>query len=227
MATILRSLSYRYQWLYDTISGLAALSVGGEARFRRLALEGLSINPSTKVLDLCCGSGQATEVLVQHSQNVVGLDASPLSLKRAQHNVPTAEYVEAFAEKMPFADDEFDVVHTSAALHEMNPLQLRQILEEVYRVLKPGGVFTLVDFHRPNNPLFWPGIALFLWLFETETAWQLLQTDLMALLSEVGFRANLSEAQGADFPQQRLCAGGSLQVIQVQKPGVNGYLSQE
>ncbi|WP_413166518.1 class I SAM-dependent methyltransferase [Capilliphycus salinus ALCB114379] len=219
MATIFRSLSYRYQWLYDSISRLAALSVGGEARFRRLALEGLSIDSNTKVLDLCCGSGQATEVLVRHSQNVVGLDASPLSLKRAKHNVPKAEYVEAFAEKMPFGNDEFDVVHTSAALHEMNPVQLRQILEEVYRVLKPGGVFTLVDFHRPNNPLFWPGIAVFLWVFETETAWQLLQTDLMALLSEVGFRANLSEAQGADFPQQRLCAGGSLQVIQVQKPG--------
>lgn len=218
MATIFRSLSYRYQWLYDTVSRLAALSVGGEARFRRLPLEGLSINPSTKVLDLCCGSGQATEVLVRHSQNVVGLDASPLSLKRAQHNVPTAEYVEAFAEKMPFGDGEFDLVHTSAALHEMNPVQLRQILEEVYRVLKPGGVFTLVDFHRPRNPLFWPGIALFLWVFETETAWQLLRTDLMALLSEVGFKANLSEAEESDFPRQRLCAGGSLQVIQVRKP---------
>jgi demethylmenaquinone methyltransferase/2-methoxy-6-polyprenyl-1,4-benzoquinol methylase len=218
MATILRSLSYRYQWLYDTISRLAALSVGGEGRFRRLPLEGLSIDTNTKVLDLCCGSGQATAVLVQHSQNVVGLDASPLSLKRAQHNVPTAEYVEAFAEKMPFDNDEFDLVHTSAALHEMNPVQLRQILEEVYRVLKPGGVFTLVDFHRPQNPLFWPGIALFLWVFETETAWQLLRTDLMALLSEVGYDTSLSAEKGSDFPQQRLCAGGSLQVIQVQKP---------
>ena len=218
MATIFRSLSYRYQWLYDTVSRLAALSVGGEARFRRLAFVGLSIDSNTKVLDLCCGSGQATEVLVRHSQNVVGLDASPLSLKRAQHNVPQAEYVEAFAEKMPFGNDEFDVVHTSAALHEMNPVQLRQILEEVYRVLKPGGVFALVDFHRPRNPLFWPGIALFLWVFETETAWQLLRTDLMALLSEVGFKANLSEAEGSDFPRQRLCAGGSLQVVQVRKP---------
>lgn len=218
MATIFRSLSYRYQWLYDTVSRLAALSVGGEARFRRLAFVGLSIDSNTKVLDLCCGSGQATEVLVRHSQNVVGLDASPLSLKRAKHNVPKAEYVEAFAEKMPFGDGEFDVVHTSAALHEMNPVQLRQILEEVYRVLKPGGVFALVDFHRPRNPLFWPGIALFLWVFETETAWQLLRTDLMALLSEVGFKANLSEAEGSDFPRQRLCAGGSLQVVQVRKP---------
>jgi demethylmenaquinone methyltransferase/2-methoxy-6-polyprenyl-1,4-benzoquinol methylase len=61
--------------------------VGGEARFRQLALQGLTINPETKVLDLCCGSGQATQVLVQYSQDVTGLDASPLSLKRAQQNV--------------------------------------------------------------------------------------------------------------------------------------------
>jgi len=33
-------LGYRYQWLYDLISRLAALSVGGEARFRQLALQG-------------------------------------------------------------------------------------------------------------------------------------------------------------------------------------------
>jgi hypothetical protein len=33
VATIFRDLSYRYQWLYDTISRLASLKVGGEARF--------------------------------------------------------------------------------------------------------------------------------------------------------------------------------------------------
>ncbi len=212
MATILRSLSYRYQWLYDTISRAAALSVGGEQRFRQLALEGLTIQPTTKVLDLCCGSAQATQVLVQLSQQVVGLDASPRSLQRARQNVPEAEYVEGFAEQMPLADHEFDLVHTSAALHEMNPTQLRQILSEVYRVLKPGGIFTLVDFHRPTNPLFWPGLGLFLWLFETETAWELINTDLMHLLAEVGFRVSDSSAS-----QQTLYAGGSLQVIQVQK----------
>jgi ubiquinone/menaquinone biosynthesis C-methylase UbiE len=65
MATLLRSLSYRYQWLYDAISRTAALSVGGEQRFRQLALEGLTLEPTTKILDLCCGSGQATQILVQ------------------------------------------------------------------------------------------------------------------------------------------------------------------
>ncbi|MBW4446141.1 MAG: class I SAM-dependent methyltransferase [Spirirestis rafaelensis WJT71-NPBG6] len=207
MATIFRDWSYRYQWLYDAISGLAALSVGGEGRFRQLALQGLTIESDTKILDLCCGSGQATQVLVKYSQNVTGLDASPLSLKRARQNVPQAQYVEAFAEKMPFADNEFDVVHTSVALHEMQPEQLRQIIKEVYRVLKPGGIFTLVDFHNPTNPLFVPGLSLFLLLFETETAWQLLKTDLAGLLTETGF-------QECD---RTLTAGGSLQLIKARK----------
>ena len=52
MATILRDWSYRYQWLYDGISRLASLSVGGETRFRQLALQGLTINQNTQILDL-------------------------------------------------------------------------------------------------------------------------------------------------------------------------------
>jgi ubiquinone/menaquinone biosynthesis C-methylase UbiE len=207
MATILRDWSYRYQWLYDGISRLAALSVGGEARFRQLALQGLTIHSDSQVLDLCCGSGQTTEFLVNFSQNVTGLDASPKSLQRARQNVPLASYVEAFAEEMPFADHMFDVVHTSVALHEMQPQQLRKIINEVYRVLKPGGVFTLVDFHAPTNPIFWPGVSVFLLLFETETAWELLKTDLAGLLTETGFEVG----------EPSLYAGGSLQVIQAKK----------
>lgn len=207
MATILRDWSYRYQWLYDGISRLAALAVGGEGRFRQIALQGLTIHSDTQILDLCCGSGQATQVLVKYSQNVTGLDASPLSLQRAQQNAPSATYVQAFAEDMPMADNLFDVVHTSAALHEMQPAQLRKIINEVYRVLKPGGVFTLVDFHAPTNPIFWPGVSLFLLLFETETAWELLKTDLPGLLREIGFEVD----------EPTLYAGGSLQVIQARK----------
>jgi demethylmenaquinone methyltransferase/2-methoxy-6-polyprenyl-1,4-benzoquinol methylase len=207
MATILRDLSYQYQWLYDGVSRIAALAVGGEARFRQLALEGLTIKPDTQILDLCCGSGQTTKFLVQRSQHVTGLDASPLSIGRAKQNVPQAEYIEAFAEKMPLSDNTFDIVHTSEAMHEMEPQQLQQILQEVHRVLKPGGVFTMVDFHQPTNPLFVPGLATFFWLFETETAWQLLKTDLNKLLTEIGFCVR----------DRKLYAGGSLQVIQAEK----------
>lgn len=207
MATFLRTLSYQHQWLYDGISRLAALAVGGEMRFRQLALQNLTIDRNTQVLDLCCGAGQTTRFLVQKSSNVTGLDISPVALSRAKKNVPQAKYVEGLAQNMPLADNQFDLVHTSSALHEMTPQELEQIFKEVYRVLKPGGIFALVDFHQPNNQLFLPPLIIFLWLFETETAWQLLKNNLRQKLTQQGF----------DVLTQNLYAGGSLQVIQAQK----------
>ena len=62
--------------------------------------------------------------------------------------------------------------------------------------------------NQPTNPLFMPGIALFFWLFETETAWQMIATDLTALLADVGFQAI----------SQTLHAGGSLQTVQCRRP---------
>ncbi len=203
VTTILRDWSYRYQWFYDAVSALAALSVGGEKRFHQLFLRDLEINPDTKILDLCCGAGQATRELVKHSQNVTGLDASPIAIRRAKQNVPQAEYVESFAEKMPFSDRQFDLVITNTAMHEMDAEQLQQIIQEVNRILTPAGQFIIIDFHRPTNPLFWLPIATFLWLFETETAWQLLRTDLTQLLSKSGFKVESCQ----------LYAGGSLQVL--------------
>jgi len=204
----LRDWSYRYQWFYDTVSALAALSVGGEQRMRKLFLKDLEIKPDAKVLDLCCGAGQATQELVKHFQYVTGLDASPIAIQRAKRNVPQAAYVESFAEKMPFSDRSFDLVITNTAMHEMDSEQLQQIFEETYRILTPDGQFIIIDFHRPTNPLFWLPVATFLWLFETETAWELIKTDLHQLLTKSGFA----------IASCQLYAGGSLQVLRSGKP---------
>jgi ubiquinone/menaquinone biosynthesis C-methylase UbiE len=203
----LRTLAYKYQWFYDTVSGLATLTVGGENNFRSLALKNLDITPDTKILDLCCGAGQTTKFLVNLSKQVTGLDASLNALTRAKKNVPQANYIEGLAEAMPLDDEQFDLVHSSAAMHEMTTDQLQGIFREVYRILKPNGVFTFIDLHQPTNPLFIPGIIVFLSLFETETAWHFLQLDVIELLETTGFKI---------FKHQ-LYAGGSLQVIQCQK----------
>lgn len=182
--------------------------VGGSDRLHRLAWQDLKLPRSAVVLDLCCAHGIVTKALTETFDHVTGLDASPKAIARAQVRVPQATYVQAFAEKMPFGDATFDLVHTSMALHEMTPEQLRAILAEVGRVLKPGGWFALIDFHRPQVPLFWPGMALFFWLFETETAWQLLQTDLAEQL----------RLQGFTVEQQTYHLGRSLQVLHARKP---------
>ncbi|MBF2097434.1 MAG: class I SAM-dependent methyltransferase [Gloeomargaritaceae cyanobacterium C42_A2020_066] len=207
MATVLRDWSYRYPWLYEAISRSAALAVGGYQRFHELPMVGLTLPPQAVILDLCCGSGAATRMLVERGR-VTGLDASPRSLAAAQQRVPTATYVEAFAENLPFPDHSFDLVYTSVALHEMTPDQRRAILGEVGRVLKPGGWFTLIDFHAPARPVPWLPLALFLWLFETQTAWGWLAADLDQELGDAGLVLG----------HRHLYAGDLLQVVQAQRP---------
>lgn len=208
MASILRDWSYRYAWFYDAVSRIASLAVGGERRLRQLAWQNLDLPATTPVLDLCCAHGPVTQLLCEKFETVRGLDASPQAIARAKIAVPQAEFVEAFAQKMPFENNQFGLVHISLALHEMNDVTLKEILAEVYRVLQPGGFFAIVDFHSPTLPFLWPGLGLFFYLFETDTAWAFIRHDLIGELRGLGF----------EIKQQKTYVGGSLQVIQAQKP---------
>ncbi|MEN9203145.1 MAG: class I SAM-dependent methyltransferase [Thermostichus sp. DG_1_6_bins_120] len=210
MATFLRDWSYRYPWLYRSISRMAALAVGGYGRLRRLPLQGMQIHPQDQVLDLCCGPAEVTPVLAKLSQQVTGLDASPKALAAARKRLPAVRFVEAFAQNMPFPEHSFDWIHTSLALHELSSVELEQVLQEVWRVLKPGGGLLILDLHAPNQPLIWSGLALFLALFETETAWELLQLDLPEHLRQRGWQNVRHTLHGF----------GALQVVQAQKPPV-------
>jgi ubiquinone/menaquinone biosynthesis C-methylase UbiE len=80
-------------------------------------------------------------------------------------------------------------------------------IAKVHRILKPGGTFTFVDFHSPFNWLYILSLDLFLFLFENDTAWQFIKTDLLDLLARVGFQ----------YTNQHLRASGSLQVVQAYK----------
>ena len=115
----------------------------------------LSMPASVRILDACCGRGEALEILRKIGfQNLEGIDATPqLNWSSTGLNLHHGD-----VQHMPFPDGRFDVVVNLHALHHMGgPEGVSRFLSECHRILKPGGTLAIIDF--PGSPqirlLFW------------------------------------------------------------------------
>jgi demethylmenaquinone methyltransferase / 2-methoxy-6-polyprenyl-1,4-benzoquinol methylase len=147
---------------YDLINRIITLGMDRGWR-TRAARECLKSKPS-RVLDLCCGTGDMTVTLARLAEDkteIIGVDYSQpmldIAMKKAAMRVPgkTVSFVPADAVELPFTDQRFDVVAISFAFRNLtykNPLA-DQHLSEVYRVLKPGGRFVIVESSQPRSKL--------------------------------------------------------------------------
>ncbi|WP_333126258.1 MULTISPECIES: hypothetical protein [unclassified Microcoleus] len=72
------------------------MSVGPEAGLGQRRLENFTISAETKVLDFCSSSRQTTQFLVEYSQDVTGLDASPLFLQLAPEKYTISQLCRSF-----------------------------------------------------------------------------------------------------------------------------------
>ena len=209
MTSFLRPLAYRHRWIYDSVTAVSSLSVGGVARLRGLGLEALShrLESNAEILDLCCGSGEAAAPWIDAGYAVTGLDVSPRALDLATQRHPLMQQVEGLAEEPPLKDQSFDAIQLSVALHEFPRAEREQVLTSALRLLKPGGWLVVVDLH-PADPLMRLPQQIFCALFETETATAMLEDDLPAQLSALGFLQ----------VEQELMAGRALQRITAQRP---------
>ena len=209
MTSFLRPLAYRHRWIYDSVTAVSSLSVGGVARLRGLGLEALSyrLKPNAEILDLCCGSGEAAAPWIDAGYVVTGLDISPRALDLATQRHPLMQQVEGLAEEPPLKDQSFDAIQLSVALHEFPRAEREQVLSSALRLLKPGGWLVVVDLH-PADPLMRLPQQIFCALFETDTATAMLEDDLPAQLSALGFLQ----------VEQELMAGRALQRITAQRP---------
>jgi ubiquinone/menaquinone biosynthesis C-methylase UbiE len=105
---------------------------------------------AAQVLDVACGTGGfLREVKVNHPRlDVTGLDLSPHYLAVARSKLQPwsrARFVEGAAEAMPFADGQFDAVTCIYLFHELPPGVRRIVVQEIRRVLRPGGTLVFVD----------------------------------------------------------------------------------
>lgn len=105
---------------------------------------------ATTVLDVACGAGAMTRELERPGRLVVGVDISSAELELAQLR-SEGPWVRGDALRLPFADESLDAVVSSMGMVVVHPTS--KLLEEVARVLKPGGMLAFIaPTVRPVSP---------------------------------------------------------------------------
>jgi demethylmenaquinone methyltransferase/2-methoxy-6-polyprenyl-1,4-benzoquinol methylase len=145
---------------YDLINRLFTLGMDKKWRSRAL-LQCLAAQPS-RVLDLCCGTGDMALGLAssQSSLTVLGLDYSQPMLNLAAHkagelNMGNISWISGNAAQMPLGDASLDCVGISFAFRNLtynNPLAGAH-LAEVRRILRQGGRYVIVESSQPQNAI--------------------------------------------------------------------------
>ncbi|MCY0898479.1 MAG: class I SAM-dependent methyltransferase [Firmicutes bacterium] len=132
------------------------LSADGIQRWHHEALQAMDIQPGAHILDVGAGTGTMTWAMAAKagpSGAVVGLDPSAAMLQEAARRAPDmaaapVQWVQGVGEALPFARESFDVVTAQFSLRNMDDWV--QGLQEMARVLKPGGRLVILDVVQPT-----------------------------------------------------------------------------
>ncbi|KAA3664722.1 MAG: methyltransferase domain-containing protein [Chloroflexi bacterium] len=136
---------------YDPLVNLLAL--GQAQKIRNMTVEMAGIQPGQTVLDVGCGTGDLTlaaKKAVGQDGSVTGIDAAAemiaVATDKAHKQQLAIDFQIAPIEKLPFADNSFDMVINSLVMHHLPEHVKRDGIAEIYRVLRPDGTFFTLDF---------------------------------------------------------------------------------
>ncbi len=150
---------------YDYWDGDRKYGYGGyryDGRWRSVAkqmAEHYQLKPGQKVLDVGCGMAHLLYELTQEvpGLEVKGVDISQYALEHAKEEV-RGQLQYGQAQSLPFADHEFDLVISLAALHNLKVFDLKKAVQEIERVSK-GSSYIMVESYRNDreeaNMLYW------------------------------------------------------------------------
>jgi demethylmenaquinone methyltransferase/2-methoxy-6-polyprenyl-1,4-benzoquinol methylase len=159
---------------YDLINHV--ITLGMDNGWRRQAAQACLQDRPAHILDICCGTGDLAITiaqLAQYTPEVTGADYSQPMLEIAAAKTSASgvniSFINADVARLPFSDHYFDCIGISFALRNLtykNPLT-PIYLNEILRVLKPGGRFVIVESSQPTSPFirFLDHLYLRLWVF--------------------------------------------------------------
>jgi demethylmenaquinone methyltransferase/2-methoxy-6-polyprenyl-1,4-benzoquinol methylase len=142
---------------YDLMNDL--MSFGVHRLWKKFAIELAAVHAGEQVLDLAGGTGDLSAAMAARAGvkgHVVCSDINAAMLGVGRQRladrgvVGNVSYVQANAEKLPFADNSFDCVTIGFGLR--NVTDKPAALASMYRVLKPGGRLLVLEFSRPTLP---------------------------------------------------------------------------
>lgn len=121
-----------------------------------VVLESIDPKPEDVILDAGCGTGRYIGQLMDRC-TIVGFDSSPEMLEIARSKYPTVELTQAdLTASLPYPDAMFHKVLSSLVLSHVR--DLKAVLAEFRRVVKPGGLIFITDFVR-HGTLDWEAIS--------------------------------------------------------------------
>ncbi|QAS50778.1 demethylmenaquinone methyltransferase [Halobacillus litoralis] len=143
---------------YDKMNSI--ISFQQHRLWRKDVMKRMNVAEGDQTLDVCCGTGDWTMALAKEvgsNGKVIGLDFSENMLsvgikKKLAGSVRQVEFQHGNAMDLPFEDDQFDFVTIGFGLR--NVPDYKQVLREMYRVVKPGGKVVCLETSQPTNPLF-------------------------------------------------------------------------
>ena len=145
---------------YDRLNHV--MTLGLDRHWRKRTVRGLQGD----VLDVACGTGDMMLELLKRGCTVTGVDLSEEMLEIARTKTASANFqLSTFnfqlgdAEALPFAEGEFDAV--TCAFGVRNFVHLEQGLNEMLRVLKPGGRMVILELATPDSPIIRPFYNLY------------------------------------------------------------------
>ncbi len=144
------ALAERYDFILEWI--------GFDKKYRQQVIDALELpNKKIRVLDVGCGTGTVAVELKQQKSKIelYGVDPDEkilaLARKKIIKNNVMVHLKQAYAQKLPFPDNHFDAAYSSLVWHHIPDAAKQDCFNEVFRVLKKGGVFVLSDMGKPKH----------------------------------------------------------------------------